>query len=118
MADPNDQARQQAHADAIRQRTDERRLTPEMKEARDGAQEMEKIKALIEQKVTAALANFTIQSGNCMSFSGSGPNITGAWVPPPAPPSTQLGPTEGSWRSITDCDGVTFDVWVRNVVAP
>lgn len=115
MPDPiGDTFRQQAHAEQIREQSRQRRMSPEQRDHEKAEAGIERMVAnRVAQEVAKILAQFTIQSGNCIKVSGSGRNMTIAWEQPAQTAPGLTGPTEGEWRSVTDCDNVTFDVWVR-----
>lgn len=125
----NDQLRQRAHAEEVRQRRAEREGIDTGGSAvaaggpGGGLNEMQVhaiAEAVAAQVVRKMMSGFKIQSGQNMNFSGTGFSITGACTL--QLPNAQQGGSgvggDGVWTDFTDCDGNTFQVWTRNFVAP
>lgn len=112
----NDQLRQRAHAEEQKLKLEGRRLTPEDRQAKEAEAKMRSIATAAAE---AAIRSLTIQNGQNVTISGSGRNITiGANLVDPNAQNGQGGAAAGIWQSMTDCDGNTFDVWVRNIQPP
>lgn len=116
----NDELRQQAHARDIRERREQQEKGPEKQEKQDEAKQVARLDAMIASRVDRALRSafqqLKIQSGNSIRVSGGGANWTISWEPPSVPNPQTVTP-EGEWYEVTDCNGNTFEVKIRNFVA-
>lgn len=111
----NDGIRQSAHADAIRNRRAERDMSPEQRAQSQLESLITKIATSVATAIVSKITIKTTGTGQ-LSQSGSGLNITLNLSIPAAP----LQPINvGKWSdTITDCDGNTFEVWIRNFTPP
>lgn len=77
MTPEQDREQQHAHAEAIRARTDDRRLTPEQRESAGLEQRIRQIaREEAAALISTSWSTFTIQGGGSVHVSGSGRNIT------------------------------------------
>lgn len=115
----NDGIRQSAHADAIRNRRAERDMSPEQRQQSQLEAIVTKIATAVTTAIISKLTIKTTGTGGLTS-SGSGLNLTLQLNMPAAPiQPVNGGMGDGQWSdTITDCDGNTFEVWIRNFTPP